>query len=122
MQEQIKKPAKRLPVVLNVEFRKSYARQDAKGTLKNISLTGAFLETKMNDLAPMDKLIITFQVSERVRKMTGTIVWRNQYGCGIQFQPFNKRDIQIVDDLMYFIESKRECRKEVLESILKHVS
>ena len=122
MKENAKKPAKRLPLVLKVEFRKSYARQDGKGTLKNISLTGAFLETQITDLAPSDKLLITFQVSERVRKMTGTVVWKNQHGCGIKFQPFNKRDTQIVDDLMYFIESKRECRREVLNNILKQVS
>lgn len=122
MVENSKKPAKRLPLVLNVEFRKSYARQDAKGVLKNISLTGAFLETDLTDLAPTDKLIITFQVSERVRKMAGTVVWKNGRGCGIQFQPFNKRDVQIVDDLMYFVENRREGRKEVLDIILKQVS
>ena len=36
MQETAKKPAKRLPLVLKVDFRKSYARQDSKGVLKNI--------------------------------------------------------------------------------------
>lgn len=122
MKETSKKPAKRLPLVLNVEFRKSYARQDAKGVLKNISLTGAFLETDISDMAPSDKLVITFQVSERVRKMSGTVIWKNGRGYGIQFQPFNKRDVQIVDDLMYFIESRRESQKEVLENILKQVS
>ena len=122
MMEKSNKPAKRLPLVLNVEFRKSYARQDAKGVLKNISLTGAFLETDLGDLAPTDKLIITFQVSERVRKMAGTVIWKNGRGCGIQFQPFNKRDVQIVDDLMYFVENRREGRKEVLDIILQKVS
>ncbi len=120
--EKSKMPAKRLPLVLKVEFRKSYARQDAKGVLKNISLTGAFLETDLVDLAPSDKLIITFQVSERVRKMTGTVIWKNGRGCGIQFQPFNKRDVQIVDDLMYFVENRREGRRMVLENILKQVA
>ena len=122
MQETAKKPAKRLPLVLKVDFRKSYARQDSKGVLKNISLTGAFLETNIDDLAPEDKLIITFQVSQRQRKMTGTVIWKNKDGCGIEFQPFNKRDTQIVDDLMYFVETKRECRKEVLDNILKQVA
>ncbi len=122
MEDKVTKPAKRLPLILKVEFRKSYARQDAKGVLKNISLTGAFLETNLSDLAPTDKLIITFQVSERVRKMAGTVVWKNKSGCGIQFQPFNKRDVQIVDDLMYFVENRREDRKEVLDIILKQVA
>lgn len=122
MQDKAKKPAKRLPLVLKVEFRKSYARHDSKGVLKNISLTGAFLETDHSDLVPEDKLIITFQVSERVRKMSGTVVWKNKRGCGIEFQPFNKRDTQIVDDLMYFIESRREGRREVLDNILKQVA
>lgn len=121
--EQNKKdsPAPRLPLQLSVDFRKSYARQDGKGTLKNISLTGAFMETAALDLVPSDKLIITFRVSERTRKMIGKVVWKNGSGCGIKFQPFNKRDVQIVDDLMYFVENTRECRKEVLDSILKQV-
>lgn len=116
-------PAPRLPLEMNIEFRKSYARQVDKGILKNISLSGAFLETEQIELlAPMDKVILTFLVSGRRRNVNATIVWKNGLGCGIQFQPFNNRDVQIVDDLMYFVESKRESRKSVLDDILKRVA
>ena len=41
-------PAPRLDLKSRCQFRKTYARQNDSGKLKNISLTGAFLET--NDL------------------------------------------------------------------------
>src|ERR1700735_2928036 len=114
-------PSPRLPLKLAIEFRKSYARQNGKGLLKNISLTGAFLETETLELFPTDKLIFTFTLSERVRRMSATIVWKNGRGCGVQFHPFNKRDVQIVDDLMYFVEASRSDRRSVLDDILKRV-
>jgi hypothetical protein len=107
---------------MNIEFRKSYARQAGKGTLRNISLTGAFLETETLELYPSDKLVITFVLSERVRRMTATIVWKNGRGCGVQFHPFNKRDVQIVDDLMYFVQNSRTGSRNVLEDIFAVVS
>lgn len=114
-------PAPRLPLQLTIEFRKSYARQAGRGTLKNISLTGAFLETETTELFPSDKLIITFVLSERVRRMSASIVWKNNRGCGVQFHPFNKRDVQIVDDLMYFVQNSRSGKKTVLEDIFNQV-
>lgn len=115
-------PSPRLPLQLKIEFRKSYARQGGKGTLKNISLTGAFLETETAELFPSDKLIFTFVLSERVRRMAATVIWKNNRGCGVQFHPFNRRDVQIVDDLMYFVQSTRAGRRSVLDDIFKQVS
>jgi hypothetical protein len=48
-------PSPRLPLQMSIEFRKSYARQAGKGTLKNISLTGAFLETETLEIFPSDE-------------------------------------------------------------------
>ncbi len=114
-----KVPAPRIPLQMQIEFRKSYGRQSTKGTLKNISLTGAFLETSVLELIPEDKVILEFTVSERRRKMVATIVWKTAHGCGVQFHPFNKRDVQIVDDLMYFVQNKREFRRTLLDDIFK---
>lgn len=119
---QDKVPAPRVPLQMNVEFRKSYGRQNAKGTLKNISLTGAFLETETLELAPTDKLVLEIVVSERRRKMAATIIWKNAQGCGVMFKPFNKRDVQIVDDLMYFVQNKREFRRNLLDDIFKQAA
>lgn len=115
-------PATRLPLFMNIEYRRNYARQGEKGRLKNISLTGAFLEISSADFAPNEKIEITLQVSGRQRKLNASVVWKNEAGCGIQFKPFNNRDVQIVDDLMYFIESKRESRRSVLDGIFSKVS
>jgi hypothetical protein len=118
-EKQDKMPSPRIPLQMQVEYRKSYGRQNVKGTLKNISLTGAFLETDVIELAPEDKVVLEIVVSERRRKMAATIIWKTQHGCGVMFQPFNKRDVQIVDDLMYFVQNRREFRKNILDDIFK---
>lgn len=118
-QKQDKMPSPRIPLQMQVEYRKSYGRQNVKGTLKNISLTGAFLETETIELAPEDKVVLEIVVSERRRKMAATIIWKSPSGCGVMFQPFNKRDVQIVDDLMYFVQNRREFRKNILDDIFK---
>lgn len=117
-------PASRLPLYMNVEFRRSYARQPETGKLKNISLTGAFLETKGQeiDFVPNDKIVLTLNVSGRVRKLTAHVIWKGDEGCGLAFRPVNNRDVQIVDDLMYFVENKRETRRNVLSDIFNKVS
>ena len=116
-------PAPRLPLQLNINYRRNYARQNDLGSLKNISLTGAFLETEQTQLMSVDeKLTVKFEVSGRQREVHARIIWKNELGCGLEFQPDNNRDIQIVDDLMYFIESKKESKKSVFDIILSKVS
>ncbi|MCB0420035.1 MAG: PilZ domain-containing protein [Bdellovibrionales bacterium] len=115
-------PAPRLPLKMNVQFRRSYARQEIKGTLKNISLTGAFLEGSKENLTIGDKVSIRLTVGGRDRKVNAKVIWLHDSGCGVQFQPFNNRDIQIVDDLMYFVESSREGRRLVLDDIFGQVA
>lgn len=114
-------PAPRLPLEMDVEFRRSYAREATPGTLRNISLTGAFLETGTLDLQSKDKVVVTLVVSGRRRNVTAKVIWKNQKGFGLQFQPFNNRDVQIVDDLIYFVENNRENRRSILDDILKRV-
>ena len=112
-------PSPRIPLKLEVEYRKSYGRNADFGLLKNISLTGAFLEHENDDLKAADKVCITFKVGGRIRKINAAIIWANGKGAGIKFLPMNNRDVQIVDDLMYFVESKREGRRDVLDGIFK---
>ena len=114
-----KVPAPRIPLKLDVEYRKSYGRSGEIGHLKNISLSGAFLEHDNEALKENDKVAITFKVGGRTRKINALIVWSNSAGSGVKFLPTNNRDVQIVDDLMYFVESKRENRRGVLDDIFK---
>lgn len=113
------KPAPRVPLRLEVEYRRSYGRSTDYGHLKNISLSGAFLEHANNELKVSDKLAVTFKVGGRVRKINALIVWSNEAGSGVRFLPTNNRDVQIIDDLIYFVESKRENRRTVLDDIFK---
>lgn len=117
-----KVPAPRIPLKLDVEYRKSYGRTGETGQLKNISLSGAFLEHENEALKEGDKVAVTFKVGGRTRKITALIVWSNTAGSGVKFQPTNNRDVQIVDDLMYFVESKRENRRDVLDDIFKRAA
>jgi hypothetical protein len=115
-------PSPRIPLKLDVEYRRSYARSPDIARLLNISLTGAFLEHTGHDLKERDKVLIEFNVGGRVRKINACIIWANTLGCGVRFIPHNNRDVQIVDDLMYFVESKRETRRDVLDDIFKKVA
>ncbi len=112
-------PLPRIPLSLDVTFRRSYGRSVSLGILKNISLSGAFLEHELSGSGPGDKLQITFKVGGRTRKLNALIVWQNDLGCGVKFLPSNGRDVQIVDDLMYFVESSRENRRNLLGDIFK---
>lgn len=119
MMEPTKTPARRIPLTLDINYKKSYARQDSKGMLSNISLTGAFLKTDTTKLQTQEKLCLYFEVSGRRRKIQATVIWKNELGAGLNFLPFNNRDVQLIDDLMYFVESSRENRRSILETIFK---
>ena len=115
-------PSPRIPLKLEIEYRKSYGRMADTGLLKNISITGAFLEHANEELKASEKVTITFKVGGRTRKINASIIWSNGRGSGIKFLPANNRDVQIVDDLMYFVESKRENRRDVLDDIFKQAA
>jgi len=115
-------PAPRTPLNIGVDFRKSYAREESSGNLKNISISGAFLSHRESALRPGEKLNLTFQVSGRERQVMAIVIWSNSFGSGIKFMPQNNRDIQIVDDLIYFVESKRTGTRSILDEIFKKVA
>ena len=118
----MEKPAARVPLQLPIEFRKNYSRKSDYGDLKNISLTGAFLIHETNEIVVNDKINIHFKVSGRERTLIASVVWLSDSGCGLQFHPDNNRDVQIVDDLMYFVKGRRVKNKNVLDEIFDQVS
>lgn len=119
--EMNKTPAQRTPLNLDVTFKKNYAREESKGSLKNISITGAFLQILGESFVIGEKVHLNFSVTGRERKIHAEIVWLNNFGAGIKFLPQNKRDVQIVDDLIYFVENQRSSRRDVLDNIFKKV-
>lgn len=120
--ETSKLPAPRTPLHMEVTFRKSYARELTQGVLKNISISGAFLESHGDLFKSNEKIQLTFVVGGRTRKVTAQVIWTNSLGCGVKFLPTNNRDVQIVDDLIYYVENSRNDRRSVLDSIFKKVS
>lgn len=115
-------PAPRIPLQLPIEFRKTYSRQPSRGGLVNISLTGAFLEHLPEDVDVNDQIHIHFKVSGRERVLQAAIIWKNKKGSGVQFNPENNQDVQIIDDLIYFVNTRRESRREVLNSIFGKIA
>jgi FMN phosphatase YigB (HAD superfamily) len=71
--ETMKSPAPRTPLHLEVVFRRNYARTDTAGVLKNISLSGAFLELESHDFRQDEKVNLTFVVGSRERKISAQI-------------------------------------------------
>jgi hypothetical protein len=115
-------PAPRTQLNLDVHFKKSYGRREAVATLRNISITGAFLVCTDEELRADEKINLKFVVSGRQRKVAAQVVWKNSFGCGVKFLPLNSRDVQIVDDLIYFVENYLEDRRDVFEKIIKNVA
>ncbi|MCC6138125.1 MAG: PilZ domain-containing protein [Bdellovibrionaceae bacterium] len=118
---EIEKPAPRVPLCLPIDFRKSYARDSVRGGLLNISITGAFLEHGTHDLEVNDRINIHFKVSGRERVLQASIVWKNINGSGVLFNPENNQDVQIIDDLMYFVKTYRDSKRAVLDSIFSQI-
>lgn len=114
-----KAPARRIPLQLDIQYKKSYARQDSYGVLSNISLTGAFIRAKNSSFQANERITLYFDVSGRKRKINAHVVWKNDLGAGVSFSHFNNRDMQLIDDLMYFVESSRENRRSILDNIFK---
>jgi hypothetical protein len=50
------------------------------------------------------------------------VIWANTVGVGVKFKPTNNRDVQIIDDLMDFVEASRSNKRGVLDTILKKVA
>ncbi len=114
-------PEPRFNVDLAFEFKRNYARNIAKAEVRNISLTGAFIKTEVN-LKPSEKLNVYLSVSGRTRKVAAKVVWVGDRGVGLEFQPFNSRDLQIVDDIIYYATEKNSSTKSLLGSILNKVA
>ena len=115
-------PAPRVPLNVSIEFRRNYARISDYGVLRNISISGAFLETNGHRLQAKEKVKLTFNVGGRIRQINAAVIWSREVGAGLKFQPYNNQDLQIVDDLIYFIENQRNSRRNVLASIFDRVT
>ena len=122
MEDVQKMPAPRTPLNLEVCFKRSYAREETTGRLRNISLTGAFLEVADSGFRANEKVQLKLIVGGRERKVAASVIWANSNGCGIKFLPTNNRDVQIVDDLIYYVESSRTENRSVLDNIFKKVA
>lgn len=114
-------PAQRTPLNIKVAFKKNYAREPGEGVLKNLSTTGAFVVHDCSTVEPGEKLTIKFSIAGRERGVPAEVIWANENGCGVKFKPTTRRDLQIIDDLIDLVESKRSGARNVFEEIFKKV-
>ncbi len=117
-----KAPSARTSLHIEVEYRKNYGRESDTGVLKNISLSGANLKHSSEALRSGERLVLNFKVSGRERTIQAEVIWTNSKGSGIKFLPQNNRDTQIIDDLIYFVQSKKSGQKDILEKIFSKVA
>lgn len=116
-----KSTAQRFSVDVDLDFKCNYARDFSKAQIKNISVSGALIKTDV-PLKPEEKINVFFRLSGRERKIPAQVVWVTEKGAGIKFNHFNNRDIQIVDDLIYFATEKSSSVKDLLDNILSKVA
>lgn len=115
------KPLPRLDTHIGLKFRKIYERRFIVGSIKNISLTGAFLKT-LQHIEVGYKLILKIELHSRIRNISASVVWKNENGYGVQFIKSSNQDMQLIDDLIYFEKKKKLKKQNVLKSILKKVA
>ncbi len=115
-------PAKRIKLNLQVDLRKSYWRKSKKVNFLNISQTGAYMQIPDMPVQINEKISLKLNVGSRTRKIEARVVWTNEFGAGICFLFKSNRDMQLIDDLMYFVEAGRKDQIQVLSDILKNVA
>jgi Tfp pilus assembly protein PilZ len=114
-------PAKRFNVELEFEFRRNYARKSDMALVKNLSVSGALVKTD-RPLKLSEKINVFLTVSGRKRRIPATVVWVGDRGVGLKFEHFNNRDLQIVDDILYYATEKSSSDKSLLDTILNKVA
>jgi hypothetical protein len=87
-----------------------------------VSLTGAFISHQHHDLISGDRVTIELVIGGQKRKIVAEVIWTNSFGAGIKFIPANQKDIQMIDDLIYYLEEKKSSLNSVLGEVLKKVS
>lgn len=102
-----------------VEYRCNYDRQTSLGTLENINLKGAFLRTSLPFDSTTEKILLTISLNKRKREIKANIVDRGKSGCAVEFLYVGKKGLQLIDDLIYFIEKITDKKKSLLHSIFE---
>lgn len=98
-------PAPRTHLELDISIKRLYARKPMTAHLKNLSLSGAFIELPIDGIFKDDKIKATFNIADRERTIELKVVWRNAEGLGVKFIFENNQDTQMIDDLLYFVQS-----------------
>lgn len=114
-------PAKRTYVGQEITFKLAYSRTTSKGLLKNISSTGAFIQSE-GLVAKLGKIVVTLIGYGNERDIAAEIVWTNEQGYGIKFIPRNKRDLRIIEDLVECSEKLKSERLNCLPKVFGAIS
>ena len=116
------KPLPRTHLHFEISFKRNYGREPVTGVIQNVSLSGAYLKHAGERLRTGEKLHVNFRLAGRERVLHAKVVWTNTKGAGVQFLHTNNRDPQIIDDLIYFIESRKSGKRDILDLIFNKVA
>ena len=114
-------PAPRVSLRHELQYRKTYARENNYGQILNISSTGAFV-TPLQNFAPGDEMVLSIQVSGRSRSISARVIWCEKGGGGVQFDTSNGQDRQIVEDLISLANEYRSRSQDILSMIFNKIS
>lgn len=118
-----KLPAERTNAEIAILFKISYGRDFCKGSLHNISHSGAFLFVQNKDIEQnADNISLYIQLKKRNRKLSAKVVWKTHFGYGLQFVKTLAQDKQLIKDLIYFESKKNKAKQAVLRDIFKKVA
>ncbi|MEN0060075.1 MAG: PilZ domain-containing protein [Bdellovibrio sp.] len=99
----------------------SYARERKTAVLKNISLTGAFVEFGQSP-HEAHKVSLLLTVAGYSRELTAKVVWMNNRGYGLQFALRNGRDVRLLEDFIECAEELQHQRLDCLSQVFKKIA
>lgn len=98
--------APRIKVNYKIALKKLFSNNQDMVKIKNISMSGAFIEMSTEDFNTREMVGLNFVVSDRERVVQARIVWKSNEGIGVQFHPQNFQDQVIINDLIFFLQNK----------------
>lgn len=118
-----KKPATRTHSEIGILFKASYEREFSKGSLHNISFSGAFLfNSNLSTEKGIEHINLYIKLNNRNRKLLAKVVWKTEHGYGLKFLKISNQDKKLVGDLIYFENQKNELKQNILQDIFKKIA
>ena len=98
--------APRFKVDYSIALKKLFSNNQDMVKIKNISMSGAFIEMTTEEFNTRELVGLNFVVNDRERVVQARIVWKSKEGLGVQFIPQTFQDQVIINDLIFLLRHK----------------